>query len=247
MDRLALGATSFSGTAISLASGPGELDAGQSGTVSVGADTSTAGLFVESGSANFVSRNDELADITATNGSASAIWVVQVNNYADADLQQTGGDGNFTDLVGDGFLLDFGTVLAGDAAGVSDLFLLNDVLGPTDLLAGTWDLSGVEAGFLLSGFDPVADLDAGEGQALTMSWDSSLVLSGLYEFDLVFNGTGSNNSGYEGDLSPLTLSVRLNVLANASAVPEPPLGAILVLGLATLWVRRRYSGDVVNR
>ena len=240
VDRLKLGSTSFSDPVFSV-SGPGELASGETGTVTVSADTSAVGQFFENASITFASTNDDLADVTAVNGTTQgAFWAVQVNNFADAALQQTGGDGAFADLGGDAFEIDFGTVLAGDAAGVADLFLLNDVLGPTDLLSGTWDLSGVEAGFLLSGFDPVAGLDAGEGQALSMTWDPTLLLSGLYEFDLVFNGVGSNNSGYSGALSPLTLSVSLAVQGQAAQVSEPRAAifvGMVVLGLAL--ARRR--------
>ena len=172
----------------------------------------------------------------------AGLWIIQVNEYADANLQQTGGDGTFSDLGDDSFLLDLGTVLAGNPAGQSDLFLLNDVLGRADFLSGMWDLSGVDAGFLLSGFDPVDDLDAGEGQALSIGWDPTLLLSGLYEFDLVFNGKGSNPLGYEGDLSPLTLSVRLNVEASTAQIAEPPLAALLAAAIgALIYHRRRYS------
>lgn len=240
-DRLALNSLSFGGSTFSLASGPGELASGETGTMTIAADTATAGTFGNTGSGTFVSRNDELADVSANGDAVAAFWVVQVNNYADANLQQTGGDGTFAALGGDAFEIDFGTVLAGDAAGVANLFLLNDVLGPSDLLSGMWDLSGLDAGFMLSGFDPLIDLDAGEGQALSVFWDPALVLSGLYEFDLVFNGTGSNGSGYEGDLWPLTLSVRLNVAANATAVPEPGSAALLAATVAALIYRRRRT------
>ena len=242
VDRLSLGSLGFSGSQFSIAMGAGDVNAGETAAVTVSADTSASGIFLGNLSGSFASTNDELADVSAIDGAVAGLWIIQVNEYADANLQQTGGDGTFSDLGDDSFLLDLGTVLAGNPAGQSDLFLLNDVLGRADFLSGMWDLSGVDAGFLLSGFDPVDDLDAGEGQALSIGWDPTLLLSGLYEFDLVFNGKGSNPLGYEGDLSPLTLSVRLNVEASTAQIAEPPLAALLAAAIgALIYRRRRYS------
>ena len=85
--------------------------------------TATAGLFNGNASVSFASHNAELADLDLTVGAVALN--AQVNNYASAVLDKTGGDGSFAALPGGHFVFDFGSLTQGDSGMFGLLSLAN--------------------------------------------------------------------------------------------------------------------------
>ena len=190
----------------------------------LGLNTAVAGVFNGSASANFASHDAELADLAL--GSQSIALKGQVNNYAEAALAKTGEGqwsvGNHT------YTLDFGTVLLGSGQHSASLSVLNAAIGPADLLSGNFDLTGLGPNFTLSGFGSFADLIAGDSfGGLNVLFASDV--QGAFLSSIVLHGTGSNASGFIGQLDDTTLVLRGNV--NVVAVPEPGTYVLMFAGL----------------
>jgi hypothetical protein len=223
------GSSSFSATG-SLGSGLGARQTNNT-SLNVQVNTSTAGIY--SGYANLAlsSHNTEMADLPLA---TSAIALsAQVNNYANPVYNRVTGDGT---LSGSGFsyTLDFGTVVQNAAAETASLRLLNSVLGPADLLEGSFTFD--VALFGLSGFNSFAGLGAGQGLdglIIAMNTDSL----GTFSETIMLHAIGYNASGYSGAID-VSLLVR-GTVAEGSAVPEPSSIILIGLGLAGLAVMRR--------
>jgi hypothetical protein len=190
----------------------------------VGLNTAVAGVFNGSVSANFASHDAELADLAL--GSQTIALKGQVNNYAQAALAKTGEGqwsvGNHT------YTLDFGAVLLGSGQHSASLSVLNAAIGPADLLSGSFDLTGLGPNFTLSGFGSFADLIAGDAfGGLNVLFASDV--QGAFLSSIVLHGTGSNASGFIGQLDDTTLVLRGNV--NVVAVPEPGTYVLMFAGL----------------
>ena len=145
-----------------------------------------------------------------------------------------GGAGSLTRL-GDVFTLDLGNVLLGGSISTS-LAVLNDVLGPADLLDGSFDLSGVDD-FVLSGFTSFAGLGAGDlfGGLLAALNGQSL---GVFTDTIGLTALGHNASGFT---EPFNLALVLRGTVVSSQVPEPGSVALVALALATLAGLRRRA------
>jgi hypothetical protein len=224
--RAAFGAVSapFSGTG-SIA---GVVAGGSDGTsMRVGLNTSSAGVFNGSGTVNLASHNDDMTDLALS--PASLIFAAQVNNYANPGFVKTGGAGSLSGS-GNAFLLDLGDLTLGGAPATAALAVLNDVLGPADLVSGTFDLSGVDD-FALSAFGPFTSLGAGD---LFSGLLASLAPTSFGSFDdtILMLARGYNASGYEQFFN-VTLLLHADVLQQA-AVPEPSTIALLLAALAVL-------------
>ncbi|MBC7732865.1 MAG: choice-of-anchor D domain-containing protein [Bacteriovorax sp.] len=190
----------------------------------VGLNTGVAGVFNGSASANFASHDAELADLAL--GSQSIRLKGQVNNYAEAALAKTGegqwSAGNHT------YTLDFGTVQLGSGEHSASLSVLNAAIGPADLLSGNFDLTGLGPNFTLNGFGSFADLIAGDAfGGLNVLFASDV--QGAFLSSIVLHGSGSNASGYVGQLDDTTLVLRGDV--NVVAVPEPGTYVLMFAGL----------------
>ena len=194
------------------------LSAGESVSLSVSLDTTTAGIFSSTADLNFVSHNDDLADLNL--GSFSLNLAGQVNNYANGSLLLTGGAGQFSQLGMQEYLLDFGDVIQGSGLLESFLALLNDVQGPADLLDVAFDFGGAGAGqFIFTGFSDINNLVAGDLSAGLGIQLNPLTL-GLLDDTIVLNVYGHNDSGYRALEETLSLRIVGNVVAE-SQVPEP--------------------------
>src|SRR5690606_40975579 len=94
------------------------------------------------------------------------------------------------------YTLDLGSILFGTGLHSVSLAVLNDVLGPADLLSGEFDL-GLNDDFVLSGFDPFSDLGAGDfKEGLIAALDTDLLALGTYVDTIVLRSVGHNASGY---------------------------------------------------
>lgn len=224
------GATSAFSASGDLGSG---LEAGvfDSTSLSVGLDTSAAGNFSGSASVDFQSSNPDLADLLLD--STDVILSAQVNNYANPVFEKTGGAGS---LSGGGvsFDLDFGNLLLGGSTVNALLAVVNDVVGPTDLLDGLFNLTSV-GDFLPTGFDAFSDLDAGESTGALSVAFNPLTL-GLFEGIVLLEARGWNASGFE-QFFDVTLNLRARV--SEQGVPEPRTLVLLLLGLLMLHALRR--------
>jgi hypothetical protein len=174
-------------------------------------------------------------------------------DYATAALHQTGGDGTLTPdsptgTAATSYTLDFGNIAQGSGTQTSNLDVLNLLsLGGTsaftDLLNGTFDLSGIGSfttDFLATGF--VSDIMGG-GASLGENVYFNPTALGLFTGDIVFHPVSKNAAiaGGSWSLSDITLHLTANVY-DAGAVPEP---AMLWLfgsaGVGLAAVRRRQG------
>lgn len=218
------------------------LTAGSSNTTSllVALDTTTAGFYSGSAGVAFASSNPDIADLDLA--SRSVALSAQVNNFADADLRKAGGAGSLS-VVGDVYTLDFGTLLQGSGVRSALLEVLNDVLGPSDLLDGQFTAFDTDDfQYLSSFFDVFADLDAGQAQGgFGISFDP--VALGLVSDSVTLASFGHNASGFRGALGPITLNFTARVIAGGTGtVPAPGTALLIASALLMLAAMRRRVG-----
>ena len=220
-----------SGSVTGLAAG-----ATDAGSLRVGLNTATAGVFAGSANVAFASHDGELADLAL--GGATVALHGQVNNFAEASLTKTGA-GTLT-RTGNTYTLDFGTLALGAGEQSASLAVLNSAIGPADLLSGAFDLGGVGPGLTLAGFGSFANLVAGASfGGLDVVFDDDD--AGAFLATLVLHATGSNASGFEGRLDDITLVIRGDVAI--AAVPEPETYALMIGGL---WSSRASRDGAAN-
>jgi hypothetical protein len=200
------------------------LASGESADLFVGLNTASAGIYSGSATISTLSHNDDMADLALSD--ISVDLMAQVNNYANPVFDLMSGDG-FLSGSGFNYLLDLGTVIQGTGTLEASLALFNDVLGPADLLDGSFEL--LATNFLLNGFDPFNDLGAGESL-----FDLSIVLDatelGRYTGAISLNALGHNESGFAQMFDPITL----RITADVAPIPEPGTISLLALGVFAL-------------
>ncbi len=189
---------------------------GSSNGITVGINTSTAGTV--SGSVTL----DLASDGGTGSGSIDGLGSVDlgqqtvavnatVNNYANAAFEEVSGGGTLTQN-GNAYALTLNLGPYNGGAPITatlGLGVLNNVTGPSDLLSGSFSASGSSA-FTLSGLDAFSGLAAGQGDTdPTLTFSASA--TGTYTETITLDSSGSNASGYEGDLAPETLTVTVNV------------------------------------
>ena len=209
------------------------IGAQSNGAISVGLDTTAAGVYSKAGSVAFLSQNPDLADISA--GADGAVLVkATINRLANADFDLLAGLGLLTQSGSD-YVLDLGSITLG-ASRLLSLQLDNDVTGPADLLRGLFDLSAADD-FALTGFDPVTGLAAGEATgSLGVSFNATAL--GGFEDSIAFNGFSFNASDPAGIAQGRHLVIRARVV-DGTAVPEPGTLALLVMAAAAGLIARR--------
>jgi len=213
------------------------LGAGANQTFNIGLDTSAAGVFT-AGTATFagVSHNADMADLGL--GNPMVELAAQINNYANPVFGKTSGDGLFSG-GGLSFILNFGTVFQNSGTETAYLQILNDTLGPSDLLSGFFSSDSpdwVDFDFNYAGFNEFMDLEAGQSFGGLMLALNTTEL-GTFSEMIMLSALGYNASGYQQTFD-IALMVQGNVV-EASATPEPTTMLLLGLGLIGLVVIRR--------
>ncbi len=182
--------------------------AGQSGTLSLGLNTSTNGVFTGTTTLALASHDPALADLVLPSDTLALTGTV--NAYATLAVGVSNG---LVTQQGSVLTLNLGMVTAARSVGV---VLENAATGQADLLSGSLSFSGgtdlSAAG--LSGFA------LGSGQmdsapTLTLA----PVLGGVQTGTLVVQSAGSNASGYDAALAATTLVVTGTVASGAYTDP----------------------------
>ena len=208
------------------------------GSLTVGLNTASAGLFSANAVLALASSNADMADLALTDQTVALKG--QVNNYAKADMQKTGGVGSLS-RSGTTITLNLGTLLQGSGTVDAMLEVLNNVAGLSDLLKGSFDLTGAND-FTFSGFNDFSGLAAGDAYAgLDVSLDTATL--GLLTDQITLHGIGYNSSGYS-DTQDVFLVLTADVVASGGAVPEPRTLALLGIALLGLVLARRRSSTL---
>ena len=214
--------------------GSGDLGSGvvagttDSSSLTVGLDTTTAGVYSGSVDVALVSHNDDLADVSL--GTAAIALAGQVNNYANPIFDLLSGNGSLSGS-GNSYLLDFGSIAVGSSVDwMANLAVINDVLGPADEVDGLFDLTGVND-FLATDFLSFVDLLAGDSVGgMLLNLNTALLNVGTYSDVIVLNALGHNASGYSGAFAPILLEVRGRVFEPGAGVPTPATLLLILLG-----------------
>ena len=205
--------------------------------LAVGLNTTTAGVFSQTGTLGFTSQNADMADVSA-GPNANVSLLAQINNLANGDFDLQAGSGTLSQ-TGTSYVLDLGTIVLGDTVSTV-LRLDNDVAGTADELSGLFDLIGADD-FSYSGWNPLAFLAAGQASGnLNVNWLAGAL--GLFSDTIVFNGFGTNASDPLGLAQTRQLTIRANVINGVppGTVPEPgTLALLLGAAAAGLLARRR--------
>ncbi len=149
-------------------------------------------------------------------GTVAVAVTYAVDNYATAELVQTGGNGQMTPSgVANTYTLDLGSAYHNAADLTASLEALNAAQGPAaDMLDGSFALSG-DSEFTNSGFSAFANVAFG-----TADTSPEVALNtgtiGTFTETVVLTPTGTNASGYSGVLANETIVVVGTIL------PEPP-------------------------
>ncbi len=226
---------SSSGTGINTSGSVTGLVAGgsDSSSLAISLDTSSAGIIADSTFLAFVSDGAGTSGLgtTALTGAEIAV-TAQVNNFAAPSYILQSGAATLIQDDATSFTLDFGTVTQGSPGSTANLAIANDVLGPADTLAGSFDISTF-SGFTFGGFLDFADIDGGDSlNGLTITLDTSS--SGNFTATAFLDPRSQNTSGFDGALNRVTLNIRAAV-----AVPEPSSSALVALALFSFALRRK--------
>ena len=202
-------------------------------SLSVNLNTGINGVFNGTATVALFSHNDDLADLGL--GDTVLSLSAQVNEYANAELRKTAGQGSLSRVATD-IVLDFGNLLQGSGVQTATLDVFNDVIGPADLLDGLFNFLDIDD-FSFTGFTSFADLAAGDSlQDLMVSFDTSSL--GSFSDTILLRTIGHNSSGYSAALNDITLSIRGNVFAPGT-IPEPKQLLLLCIGLVALLAAQR--------
>jgi hypothetical protein len=194
-----------SGVTFNLGTG---LASGAAGTAVLAINTGTAGTFSGSAVLGFTSHDGALSDIAVNGGTVTVTGTV--DNYATAQIVQSGGSGTLTNS-GTAYTLNLGSIAQGASAVVADLGVQNTAGGPADLLSGSFTVGGTTS-FANSGLTAFSGLGAGARETAQVV-KLNTGTAGVFSETITLYGTGSNASGYAGTLAAEVLTVTGTVVA----------------------------------
>jgi hypothetical protein len=186
--------------------------AGSSGTLTVGFNAANSGAFTGTANLALSSHDSDLANIGVTTGAVTLKAIV--DKYAVAGFKKTAGSGSLV-KQGNIYRLNLGSIAKGGKALSTTISAFNAVVGVADKLAGTFT-SKASTGlvFSLSGFVSFSGLGAGQSTA-GMKITLSTAKTGTFTETITLASKGSNTSGYNGAVAPITLVVTGTVVAPA--------------------------------
>ena len=168
-----------------------------------------------------------------------------VDNYATAAISEVSGEGTLT-KSGRNYTLNLNTLSATSSPVVIDLAVGNTATGLADLLSGSFTETG-SAAFINNGF--AAFSGAGAGQTATIAPSITLAPGTFGSFTETFTlvAQGSNASGYNGTLTPQTLTVTGMVLPVID-LASTPLDVINGAGNVTIVATssEMFASDQIN-
>ena len=231
---------------------PGALAAGASGNASFALSTATAGTVSGTGTLNFISHNNEMAD--AVLGSQTVSFSGTVTELAVASLFKSSGFGTFTGS-GNSFTLDLGSLASNSGTVSTDFGILNGNAGLSysEFLGGGFTQDG-GAGFTFAGnsFTGLAGGMQNIGNLLT--FDTTGLSDGTYTKLVTFNGFSEYPTMSNLALSPITVSIRATVTGAGPgpnpnpAVPEPATWLMMILGFGLIGgtLRRQRTSTTIR-
>jgi len=233
-DNLTGGTDTLGGTyagPIGFALGAGGLVAGASGTVSFGLNTALSGAVSGNAVFGFTSHDADLADLGLNGGTISVTGTV--DNFATAQVEDTGGIGSFAGSNGI-YTLNLGSVAQGGTALVGDLGVLNAATELADLMSGTFAVTGAGS-FINTGFTPgFSGLGAGQDER-NQTVSLSTATSGVLSETIVLTPSGSN-ANFSGVLTQETITVTGTIV---------PAGVIYTLTSAPITIAGGVGNDTV--
>ena len=173
-------------------------------SLSLSVNTATTGQYSGSATLGLISDGTGTSGLGTTTLTSQTVTVTAtVDNYAAAAFEDPSGPaitGSSTNAT-----INLGSTLQGNAALTLSLGAINAASGLSDLLAGTISTAGA-AGFTNSGFGAIGGLSAGQDEhAQSISLATST--AGTFSETVTLSTYGTNASGYDGALTPETLTV----------------------------------------
>ena len=193
----------------------GDITAGASTALGLSFSTATAGTITGTATVALTSDGGAIDGLGTTALPDVTVPVtVNVANYAQAGIATQGG----TLLAGptDGsYVLDLGTTTEGAGSLSADLSLLNESGGPSDLLGGSFTVTGGSA-FTNTGFGPAASLAAG-GTADAGTISLSTATPGAFSETIVLTPTDTSVAGINMVRSTETITVNGTITPTGTA------------------------------
>jgi hypothetical protein len=234
----AVNTASFDTTHLSLLSGSSNINANgetftATGTTSRSYSVTATTAGTVSGSIKFLSNFDNLSSQTLSVAGT-------INNHAVAGIQKSNGSGQLSQS-GDIYTLDLGQIDQNSGSLGATLDIFNNTTGPADQLnGGNFTIGG--GVFNLIGFSNFAGVLAGNDHALAVALDSTTA-PGTYNQSVTFIPTGSNTSGFNEPLSPITI----HLVGRVVSVPEPYCALLAGAGILYERLRRGRRSARITR